>query len=102
MILFLLGKLAKVKDLVCKRQQHTCAVCTWSSPFSLVPVPGYVVNNTKDFNEEKIQNFTADTTWTICISPSQFDNYTVSVAGNNTAGEGDTSSMIIEINIGEL
>ena len=98
-ILFLLGKLAKVKDLVCKRQQHSCATCTWSPPFSLVPIPGYVVNITKDSGEIS-QNYTTNTTWTFCISASQFSNYTVSVTGNNMAGEGNTSSMPIEINTG--
>ena len=98
---FLLGKLTNVRNLVCKRQQH-CATCTWSPPFSLVSIPGYVVNVTKHFSGEISEHFTTDTNWTFCISPSQFDNYTVSVAGNNTAGEGDTSSMTIEINTGEL
>ena len=99
---FLLGKLTNVVNLACKRQQHTCAICTWSPPFSLVPIPGYVINVTKVFNGEISQNFTTDTNWTFCISPNQFGNYTVSVAGNNTAGEGDTSSMTIEINTGEF
>ena len=97
----LLGKLTNVGNFVCKRQQHICATCTWSPPFSLVPISGYIVNVTKDFNKEEMsKNFTTDTTWTFCIS--QFGNYTVSVAGNNTAGEGDTSSRTIEINTGEL
>ena len=96
----LLGKLAKVKDLMCKRQQHSCATCTWSPPFSLVPISGYVINVTKDFNKEMSKNFTSNTTWSFCINPSQFDNYTVSVAGNNTAGVGEISTMTIEINTG--
>ena len=87
---------------MCKRQHQICTICTWSPPFSLVPIPGYVVNVTKDFNGEISQNVTADTTWTFCISPSQFDNYTVSVAGNNTAGEGEISVTTTDINTGEL
>ena len=86
---------------MCKRQQHTCATCTWSPPFSLVSIPGYVVNVTKDYNGEISQHFTADTTWTFCINSSQFGNYTVSVAGNNTAGEGERNNMTIEIKTGE-
>ena len=101
-IIFLLGKLTKVRNLVCKRQQHTCATCTWSPPFSLVPISGYIVNVTEDFSGEKSKNITADTTWTFCISPSQFNNYTISVAGNNTTGEGEINTMTIEINTGEV
>ena len=98
---FMLGKLKNVGNLVCKRQ-HNCGTCTWSSPFSLVPIPGYFVNVTKHFSGEINETFIVGTTWNFCISPSQFGNYTVSVAGSNTAGEGDTSSMTIEINTGEL
>ena len=86
---------------MCKREHHSCAICTWSPPFSLVPIPGYVVNVTKDYNEEISQNFTVNTSWTFCISPSQFDNYTVSVAGNNAAGEGERNNMTIEIKTGK-
>ena len=86
---------------MCKRH-HYCIVCTWSPPFSFVPIPGYFVNVTKDFNEEMSQNFTPDTTWTFSISPSQFYNYTVSVAGNNTAGEGEISTTTTKVITGEL
>ena len=96
-----LGKLAKVVDLECKIDQYSI-VCTWSPPFSLVPIPGYVVNVTTFFNGEISQHFIANTTLTFWISPSEFDNYTatISVAGNNPAGEGEIST--IKINKGEL
>ena len=96
----MLGKLAQVGNLACKRH-HYCIVCTWSPPFSLVPIQVYVVNVTTD-NGEISQHFLADTTLTFCISPSEFDNYTanISVAGNNNAGEGEINTR--EINKGEL
>ena len=60
--------------------------CSWSPPFSLVSIPGYKINVTYG-GELVTQKTTSSTTWQYC--PSQFGTYTISVAGNNLAGEGD-------------
>ena len=78
-------------------------ICSWSSPFSLVPIPDYIINITNESIEELVnQSFTASTNWTFCITPSQFGIYTISVAGNNTAGKGEISIIKLEINTGQF
>ena len=78
-------------------------ICSWYSPFSLVPIPDYIVNITNESIDELVnQSFTASTNWTFCVTPSQFGTYTISVAGNNTAGEGEISTMKLEINTGQF
>ena len=64
--------------------------CFWSPPFSLVSIPGYIINVTYG-GELVTQNTTSSTTWQYC--PSQFGTYTISVAGNNSAGEINTTSL---------
>ena len=85
--LFLLGELAPVKNLICHVQSQYIN-CFWSPPFSLVFIPGYIINVTYG-GELVTQNTTSSTTWQYC--PSQFGTYTITVAGNNSAGEGEIS-----------
>ena len=78
-------------------------ICSWYSPFSLVPIPGYIVNITNESSGELVnQSFTASTYWTFCITPSQFGTYTISVAGNNSAGGGELSTITKEINTSQF
>ena len=94
------GKLSKVGNLVCDRQDN-CINCSWSAPFSLVTIPGYIVNITNCSSGELVnKSFTASTNWTFCITPSQFGAYTVGIAGNNTAGEGERNTITKEIQTG--
>ena len=89
-----LGELAAVNNLRC-RVQSQCINCSWSPPFSLVSIPGYIINVT--YRELVKQNTATSITWQYC--PSQFGNYTISVAGNNSAGEGEiwaTSVVVLE------
>ena len=58
--------------------------CSWPPPFSLVSIPVYIINVTYG-GELVTQNTTYSTTWQYC--PSQFDTYTISVVGNNSAWE---------------
>ena len=80
-----LGELAAVNNLICHVQSQYIN-CSWSPPFSLVSIPGYIINVTYG-GELATQNTTSSTTWQYC--PSQFGTYTISVAGNNSAGEGE-------------
>ena len=46
--------------------------------------------------KEIIHKFTTTgNTTSLIYCPSQFGNYRVSIAGNNTAGEGDVSSQVV-------
>ena len=42
-----------------------------------------------------MQNTTSSTTWQYC--PSQFGTYTISVAGNNSAGEGEITTTLLHV-----
>ena len=88
-----LGQLAAVNNLTCQVQSQYIN-CSWSPPFSLVSIPDYIINVTYG-GELVTQNTTSSTTWQYC--PSQFGTYTISVAGNNSAGEGEirTTSVVV-------
>ena len=88
-----LGELAAVKNLMCHVQSQYIN-CSWSSPFSLVPIHGYIINVTYQ-GEVVTQNTTSSTIWQYC--PSQFGTYTISVAGNNSAGEGVISTTSLHV-----
>ena len=91
-----LGQLAAVKNLICHVQSQYIN-CSWSPPFSLVSsIPGYIINITYG-GELVTQNTTSSTTWQYIYCPSQFDiyTYTISVSGNNSAGEGEISTTLV-------
>ena len=88
-----LGQLAAVNNLICHVKSQYIN-CSWSPPFSLVFIPGYIINITYG-GELVTQNTTSSTTWQYCLS--QFGTYTISVAGNNSAGEGEISAISFEI-----
>ena len=88
-----LGQLAAVNNLICHLQSQYIN-CSWSPPFSLVSIPGYIINVT--YGRELVtQNITSSITWEYCLS--QFGTYIISVAGNNSAGEGEitTTSVVV-------
>ena len=93
--LLLLGELAAVNNLICHVQSYYLN-CSWSPPFSLVSIPGYIINVTYG-GELVTQNTTSSTTWQYNYSSCQFGNYTISVSGNNSAGEGEitTTSILV-------
>ena len=93
-----LGKLAAVNNLIC-HLQSLYINCSWSPPFSLVSIPGFIINITYG-GQLVTQNTTSSTTWQYC--PSQFGTYTVSVAGNNSAGEGEISTTSVVIVLGGM
>ena len=88
-----LGQLAAVNNLTCHVQSQYIS-CVWSPPFSLVSIPGYIINVTYG-GELVTQNTTSSTTWHYC--PSHCGNYTISVAGNNSAGEGEIITTSVHI-----
>ena len=92
-----LGELAAVNNLTCHVQSQYIN-CSWSPPFSLVSIPDYIINVTYG-GELATQNATSSTTWQYSYSLSQFGIYiyTISVAGNNSAGEGEISTMTSEM-----
>ena len=93
-----LGELATVNFLICYVQSQYIN-CSWSPPFSLVSIPGYIINVT--YGEELVtQNTTSSTTWQYC--PSQFGTYTISVAGNNLAGEGEITTTSLHVPEGNI
>ena len=87
-----LGELAAVNNLICHVESQYIN-CSWSPPFSLISIPGYIINVT--YGELITQNTTSSTTWQYC--PSQFGTYTISVAGNNSAGEGEINTTSVEV-----
>ena len=91
------GKLSVVKNLTCTRQGYCCINCFWSPPFFLdcVPIYGYIINVTNEGDNTKYTTTSNTTSWIYC--PSQFGKYTVSIAGNNSAGEGDTASQVVAL-----
>ena len=96
-MLSLSGKLPVVENLTCSRQGHCCINCSWSPPFSLngVPIYGYIINVTNEGDNTQYTTTSNTTSWIYC--PKQFSNYTVSIAGNNSAGEGDISSQVVPL-----
>ena len=91
-LFFSSGKLSEVVDLICTRQGHCCINCFWSPPFSLngVPIYGYIINVTNEGDNTLYTTSSNTTSWIYC--PSQFGNYIVTIAGNNSAGEGETTN----------
>ena len=71
--------------------------CSWSPPFSLVSIPGYIINVTYG-GELVTQNTTSSTTWQ--YNYCHFDTYTISIAGNNSAGEGEITTTSVTIPTG--
>ena len=92
-----LGKLAAVNNLMCHVQSQNID-CFWFPPFSLVSIPGYVINVTYG-GELVTQSTTSSTTWQYNYYPSQFGvyTYTISVASNNSAGEGEISTTSVVV-----
>ena len=88
-----LGELASVNNLTCHVQSQYIN-CSWSPPFSLVSIPGYIINVTYG-GELVTQNTTSSTTWQYC--PSQFGTYIISVAGNSSAGEGEITTTSLHV-----
>ena len=88
-----LGKLADVNNLICHVQSQYIN-CSWSPPFSLVSIPGYIINVTYG-GELVTQNTTSSTTWQ--YNYCQFGNYKISVAGNNSAGEGEITTTPLHV-----
>ena len=95
--LLLLGELAAVRNLTCHVQSQ-CINCSWSPPFSLISIPGYIINVTYG-GELVTRNTTSSTIWQYNYFPSQFSiyTYTISVAGNNSAGEGEISTTSVVV-----
>ena len=96
--LFSLGKLAAVNNLICHVQSQYIN-CSWSPPFSLISIPDYIINVTYG-GELVTQNITSSITWQYnYYYSSQFGiyTYTISVAGNNSAGEGEISTTSVVV-----
>ena len=85
----------EIGNLTCTTQGHCCINCSWSPPFSLdgVPIYGYIINVTNEGDSTQYTITSNTTSWIYC--PRQFGNYTVSIAGNNTAGEVNVSSQVV-------
>ena len=88
-----LGELAAVNNLICHVQSQYIN-CSWSPPFSLMSIHCYIISVTYG-GELVTQNTTSSTTWQYC--PSQFGTYTISVAGNNSAGVGEISTTSVVV-----
>ena len=101
-IFFLSGKLSKIKNLTCIRQGHCCINCSWSSPFSLdgVPIYGYIINVTNEGDNTQYTTTSNTTSWINC--PSQFGNYIISIAGNNSAGKGEITDQAVTLSKSKL
>ena len=91
--LLLLGQLSIINNLICHVQSQYIN-CSWSPPFSLVSIPGYIINVTYG-GELVTQNTTSFKTWQYC--PNQFGTYTISVAGNNSAGQGEITATSLHV-----
>ena len=94
-----LGQLSVVNNLICHVQSQYIN-CSWSPPFSLdgVPIYGYIINVTNERDNTQYTTTSNTTSWIYC--PSQFGNYIVSIAGNNSAGKGEISRTSVTIPTG--
>ena len=90
-----LGELAAVNNLICFVQSQYIN-CSWSPPFSLVSIPGYIINVTYG-GELVTQNTTSSTTWFYFINKFDICTYKISVAGNNSAGEGEITTTSLHV-----
>ena len=89
------GELAAVNNLICHVQSQYIN-CSWSPAFSLVSIPGYIINIT--YGEELVtQNTTSSTTWFYFINQFGICTYTISVAGNNSAGQGEKTTTSLNM-----
>ena len=93
--LLLLGQLAAVNNLICHVQSQYIN-CSWSPPFSLISIPGYIINVTYE-GELVSQNTTSSTTWFYLLNQFGICTYTISVTGNNSAGEGDVTTTSLHV-----
>ena len=98
--LSLSGKLSEVGNLTYTRQSYYYINCSWSPPFSLdgVPIYGYIINVTNEGDNTKYTTTSNTTSWIYC--PSQFGYYTISIAGNNSDGEGEISITSVTLPTG--
>ena len=98
--LSLSGKLSEVGNLTCSRQSYCCINCSWSPPFSLdgVPIYGYIINVTNEGDNTQYTTTSNTTSW--IYYPSQFGNYTISIVGNNSAGEGEITTTSVTLPTG--
>ena len=70
--------------------------CSWSPPFSLVSIPGYIINVT--YGEKLVtQNTTSSIIWFYFLNQFGICTYTISVAGNNSAGEGEITTTLLHV-----
>ena len=90
-----LGELAGVNNLICHVQSQYIN-CSWSPPFSLVSIPGYIINVT--YGKELVtQNTTSSTTWFYFLNQFGICTYTISVAGINSAGQGEITTSSLHV-----
>ena len=101
-IIYLLGKLSEVGNFTCNIKGYYNIKCSWSPPFSLdgVPIYGYIINVTNEGDNTQYTTTSNTTSWIDNLS--QFGNYTISVAGNNSAGEGETTDQAVTLSNSEL
>ena len=90
-----LGELAAINNLTCQVQSQYIN-CSWSPPFSLVSISGYIINVTYR-GELVTQNATSSTTWCYFLYQFGICTYTISIAGNNSAGEGEITTTSLHV-----
>ena len=98
----LADKLSEVRNFTCSAKGYYYITCSWLPPFSLdeVPIYGYIINVTNEgYNT---QNTTYTNTTSLIFQPSQFGNYKISVAGNNSAGEGNVAYQAVTLSNSKL
>ena len=95
-------KLSEVGNFTCNAKGYYYINCSWSPPFSLdgVPIYGYIINVTNEGDNTQYTTTSNTTSW--IYYPSQFGNYTISVAGNNSAGEGNMTYQSLMLSNSEL
>lgn len=88
-----LGRYTAVIDLSCVMKISLCIQCEWSPPFSLIAeIPNYtidIINN----NDTTLHMLATDANITYC--PSQYGQYSIGVAANNTVGLGSVAYAIV-------
>lgn len=84
-----IGVYGAVGNLSCVVQYHIM-YCSWSPPFSLIPIPNHVINITNVHNQT-VKLVTNSVTLSYPLNC--YGNYTINVAGNNTAGVGNVSTF---------
>ena len=87
------GRYAAVGNLSCLILWYNHIYCSWSPPFSLTPIPQYIITQTSNTSQLVVTDTTVFINWSYPLH--FYGDYTIDIAGNSTAGKGESSTRIV-------